>query len=69
MPAPKNKDIRDNIPLLAAYAASTFNRTVSKRGWEQKKRSMVTHDLVELVGPVYQELFAEYEGGEGRGKL
>lgn len=69
MPPPDSKAIAENIPLLAAYAASTFNRTVSKRGWEKKGRSMVTGDLVELVGPVYEELFGRFEGGEGKGKL
>jgi ATP-dependent NAD(P)H-hydrate dehydratase len=69
MPPPSSKAIAQSVPLLAAYAASTFNRTVSKRGFEAKKRAMVTHDLIDLVGPVYQELFAQYEGGEGKGKL
>ena len=66
---PPNKALADNIPMLAAYGASTFNRTVSKRGWEQKGRSMVTGDLLDLVGPVYTEVFGAAEGGEGKGKL
>jgi ATP-dependent NAD(P)H-hydrate dehydratase len=61
---PPSKEIADNIPLLAAYGASTFNRTVSKRGFEKKGRSMVTHDLVELVGPVYEEVFGQYQNGD-----
>ncbi len=69
MPPPESKEIADNIPLLAAYAASTFNRTVSKRGFEKMGRAMVTHDLVELVGPVYQEVFGEHEGSDGKGRL
>lgn len=67
MPPPKSKALADNIPLLAAYGASTFNRTVSKRGFAAKGRSMVTQDLVDLVGPVYEELYGE--GGEGGSKL
>jgi ATP-dependent NAD(P)H-hydrate dehydratase len=66
---PPSKEVADNIPLLAAYGASTFNRTVSKRGWEKKQRAMVTQDLVDLVGPVYQELFGEHEEGDGKNKL
>lgn len=65
---PPSEEIAKNIPLLAAYGASTFNRTVSKRGFEQHKRAMVTQDLVNLVGPVYQEVFGEYDNGE-KGKL
>lgn len=57
-------ELTPHIPLLAAYGASTFNRTVSRRGWETKKRSMVTNDLVELVGPVYEELFGRYQEEE-----
>lgn len=68
MPPPSDA-MAKNIPLLAAYGASTFNRTASKRGWEKKGRSMVTGDLVELVGPVYDEVFGPSEGGEGKGKL
>ena len=68
MPPPTSNEIAENIPLLAAYGASTFNRTVSKRGWEQKGRAMVTGDLLELVGPVYSEVFGRLEGGEGKGK-
>lgn len=68
MPPPPNKAIGANIPLLAAYGASTFNRTVSKRGWQKKGRAMVTGDLVELVGSVYQEVFGPSEGGEGKGR-
>jgi len=58
-PPPGSKSIAENIPLLAAYGASTFNRTLSRRGWEKQKRSMVTGDLLDLVGPVYEELFGE----------
>ena len=66
---PPSKEVAENIPLLASYGASTFNRTLSRRGWESKKRAMVTHDLVDLVGPVYEELFQDKEAGEDKGKL
>ena len=71
MPPPSGKAIAENIPILAAYGASTFNRTVSKRGWEAKRRAMVTQDLIDLVGPVYEDLFGEVEAEEGKnqGKL
>ncbi|WWC89158.1 ATP-dependent (S)-NAD(P)H-hydrate dehydratase [Kwoniella dendrophila CBS 6074] len=68
-PPPKDKGIAENIPLLAAYGASTFNRTVSKRGFEQKGRSMVTGDLVDLVGPVFEELFGKASENQDKGKL
>ncbi|WVQ82094.1 ATP-dependent (S)-NAD(P)H-hydrate dehydratase [Cryptococcus sp. DSM 104549] len=68
-PAPKDKAIAENIPLLAAYGASTFNRTCSKRGFEKKGRSMVTGDLVEIVGDVYEEVFGGPDEQEGKGKL
>jgi hypothetical protein len=64
MPAPKDKALAENVPLLAAYGASTFNRTVSKHGFAKKGRSMVTQDLVDLVGPVYEELYGE--GSKGK---
>lgn len=59
MPPPKDAEVAKNVPLLAAYGASTFNRTVSKHGFAKKGRSMVTADLVDLVGPVYEELYGE----------
>ncbi|WWD17128.1 ATP-dependent (S)-NAD(P)H-hydrate dehydratase [Kwoniella shandongensis] len=58
-PPPTDKAIAENIPLLAAYGASTFNRTASKRGFEKKGRSMVTGDLVDMVGDVYTEVFGK----------
>lgn len=67
-PAPPEA-VAKNVPLLAAYGASTFNRTVSKRGFEKKGRSMVTHDLVDLVGPVYEEVFGKPEVHSEKGKL
>lgn len=60
---PEGKDEEElarHVALLAAYGASAFNRTVSRRGWETKRRAMVTHDLVELVGEVYQEMYGRY---------
>ena len=64
MPPPSSKAISANIPLLAAYGASVFNRALSRRGWEERKRAMVTHDLIDLVGPVYQDLFGASDGGD-----
>ncbi|KAI9639352.1 putative cytoplasm protein [Dioszegia hungarica] len=66
-PPPDSKAIAENVPLLAAYGASTFNRTVSKRGFEKKGRSMVTGDLVDLVGPVYEEVFGKAREDDGAG--
>lgn len=58
---PPSEAVSKNIPLLAAYGASTFNRTVSLRGFEKKGRSMLTGDLVDLVGPVFEELFGDMQ--------
>lgn len=58
---PPDKELGEHVALLAAYGASSFNRTVSKRGWETKKRAMVTHDLVDLIGGVYEEMFGKYQ--------
>nr|ODO01223.1 ATP-dependent (S)-NAD(P)H-hydrate dehydratase [Cryptococcus depauperatus CBS 7855] len=68
-PPPENKSIADNVPLIAAYGASTFNRTISKHGFAKKGRSMVTGDLVEMIGSVYEEVFGKPVETEGRGKL
>jgi ATP-dependent NAD(P)H-hydrate dehydratase len=69
MSPPKDKALAENVPLLAAYGASTFNRTVSKHGFAKKGRSMVTQDLVDLVGPVYEELYGEGSKSGVEGKL
>lgn len=60
-PPPSSEEFAKHIPLLAAYGASTFNRTVSRRGFEKRGRSMLTGDLVDLVGPVFEELFGEMQ--------
>lgn len=60
-PPPNKEEFAKYIPLLAAYGASTFNRTASRRGFEQKGRAMLTGDLVDLVGPVFVELFGKYQ--------
>ncbi|ORY32868.1 Ribokinase-like protein [Naematelia encephala] len=64
-----SEELAKNLPLLAAYGASTFNRTVSKRGFEKKGRSMVTGDLVEMVGEVYEEVFGSAQSADEKGKL
>lgn len=61
----EEKDLVPHIAVLAAYGGSAFNRTVSRRGWEEKKRAMVTHDLIELIGPVYHEMFGRWQEAEG----
>lgn len=55
--APPDSSLTPHVALLAAYGASTFNRALSRRGFSDKGRSMVTHDLLELIQPVYDELF------------
>lgn len=53
-------DLAPHIPLLAAYGASTFNRTCSRRTFERKGRSMQTEDMVPNIHEVFEEVF----GGE-----
>ncbi|BEJ16319.1 hypothetical protein CspHIS471_0509240 [Cutaneotrichosporon sp. HIS471] len=65
----EDKVVSEHVALLAAYGASAFNRTVSRTGWERKKRSMVTHDLLDIVGEVYEDMFGQYQEAEGKGKL
>jgi ATP-dependent NAD(P)H-hydrate dehydratase len=64
--APADDNIKPHVAILAAYGASAFSRTVSRRGWEARGRSMVTHDLVDLVGPVFEDMYGDKEA---RGKL
>lgn len=67
---PPDDELAPHVALLAAYGASAFNRTVSARGFAKMGRSLVTHDLVDLVGPVYEDMFGEgAKKGEGKGKL
>ncbi|CAK9781098.1 unnamed protein product [Cutaneotrichosporon oleaginosum] len=65
----EDKAVAQHVALLAAYGASAFNRTVSRTGWERKKRAMVTHDLVDIVGEVYEDMFGQYQEAESKGKL
>ncbi|GMK55268.1 hypothetical protein CspeluHIS016_0203240 [Cutaneotrichosporon spelunceum] len=69
--APSDEDaaVVDHVAVLAAYGASAFNRTVSHVGWERKKRAMVTHDLLDIVGEVYEDMFGQYEAEDNKGKL
>lgn len=67
---PPDDKLTPHVALIAAYGASAFNRTVSRQGWEKFGRSMVTHDLVGLVGGVYEDMFGRnVEGEDVKGKL
>lgn len=55
--APPDDELKPHIALLAAYGGSNFNRHLSRAGYKAKGRSMVTHDLLELIHPVYDDLF------------
>jgi len=66
---PPDEQLTPHVALLAAYGASAFNRTVSARGFAKMGRSMVTHDLVDLVGPVYEDMFGERKGEGEKGRL
>lgn len=68
-PPPSSSDIAKHIPLLAAYGASTFNRTCSRRTFEEKGRSMQTEDMIPNIGKVFEEVFGGEDvrhGGEAR---
>jgi ATP-dependent NAD(P)H-hydrate dehydratase len=65
----EDQAVAQHVALLAAYGASAFNRTVSRTGWERRKRAMVTHDLVDIVGEVYEDMFGQYQEEESKGKL
>lgn len=62
--AAPDEELRPYVALLAAYGASAFTRALSRKGFEVKGRSMVTHDLVELVGTVYEDVLGEKGEGE-----
>lgn len=67
-PPEDSEDLAPHIPLLAAYGASTFNRTCSRRTFEAKGRSMVTEDMIERVGGVFEEVFNEDSRSEDEQK-
>ncbi|KAJ9114683.1 hypothetical protein QFC22_005559 [Naganishia vaughanmartiniae] len=61
-PAPsKESELGKHIALLAAYGGSTFNRTCSRRTFEDKGRSMQTEDMIPNIHKVFEEVF----GNEG----
>lgn len=49
------------ITLLAAYAASTVTRTASRLTFARMKRAMQTSDMLDDVGPAFEEVFGEQE--------
>lgn len=79
----EKEQVVPHVALLAAYGGSTVNRQVSFRGFNAHRRSMVTHDLLEYLGGVHDDLFGEYgewerenkegikrlESNKGKGKL
>jgi ATP-dependent NAD(P)H-hydrate dehydratase len=61
----------EEITLLAAYAASTVTRTASRLTFKRCKRAMQTSDMLDDVGPAFEEVFgeeAEEEAGTERMK-
>lgn len=58
-PPSKESDLGKHIALLAAYGGSTFNRTCSRRTFEEKGRSMQTEDMVPNIHKVFEEVFGE----------
>lgn len=54
-------DVKD-IPLLAAYGASTITRVTSRIGFSKQGRGVVTGDMLGEIGAAYEEIFGE--GGE-----
>lgn len=49
----------EEITLLAAYAASTVTRTASKLTFAKLKRAMQTSDMLNEVGPAFEDVFPE----------
>lgn len=70
-------DAKD-IPLLAAYGASTITRTTSRIAFGKLGRGVVTADMLGDIGAAYVETFGEGDdeqswkgpaGGKEGGKL
>lgn len=55
--SPPDEELKEHVALLAAYGGSNFNRHLSRAGYKKMGRAMVTHDLLELIHPVYDEMF------------
>lgn len=49
----------DDMPRLAAYAASTLTRTASKLTFARLKRAMQTGDMLDDVGSAFEQVFGE----------
>ncbi|EJC99974.1 Ribokinase-like protein [Fomitiporia mediterranea MF3/22] len=54
-----------HIPFLGATGASIVTRTISKRGFKKKGRSLITADLIDEIGDAFIEVFGE-EAGKGK---
>ncbi|KAI5474521.1 protease IV [Pseudohyphozyma bogoriensis] len=52
------------IPLLAAYAGSTVTRHASKLTFARMQRAMQTSDMLNDVGPSFQQTFGALEEGK-----
>jgi len=63
-------DARD-IPLLAAYGASTITRITSRIAFGKLGRGVVTGDMIPEIGVAYEEAFGSggAKGWKGEGKL
>lgn len=55
--APPDEGLAEHVALLAAYGGSNFNRHLSRAGYKKMGRAMVTHDLLELIHPTYDDMF------------
>lgn len=47
--------------ILASYAGCLMTRYTSRKGYEKYKRSMVTQDMLNLIGDSFIELFEDIE--------
>lgn len=56
---PASPEIAKHITLLAAYGASSFTRTCSRRTFEKHGRSMQTEDMLANIGEVFEEVFGK----------
>lgn len=57
-PPPNEADgIQWNPTIVASWAASRLIRQCSLKGFSQRGRSLVTADLIDLIGPTFHELY------------
>lgn len=59
-------DAKD-VPLLAAYGASTITRITSRIAFSKLGRGVVTGDMIGDIGAAYVEAFGEGDASDAKG--